>query len=275
MPMRRTRRFVSEKERLQTFQSWPLSHSATPYEFVQAGFYYSGEQDKVICSFCDGELSNWGPKDNPMEKHRINYPDCLFVKENMRPIHSGASPFVNNTSEYRSPTINPASFHRSTETQQSTVETNSKHIYLHPMDKPSCTPPATRHDDVYTDPMDKPCCTSQATRHNVYTDYTKEHNRLNSFTNWSSRNQTPQELARAGFYYTGIGDRVQCFACKGIVKFWQVDDDPWIEHAKFFPNCPYLKLCMGEGLTDAIHEESARMYPKEYIDSYDEVDVCG
>ncbi|KAK6196193.1 hypothetical protein SNE40_001464 [Patella caerulea] len=145
--------FISEKERLETFLWWPLTHSARPYEFVQAGFYYSGDRDNVICAFCNGELSNWKPTDKPMEEHRRTFPDCIFVKDSMRSIQNGASPIVNKSAYYRqpvsntakshvatmvqsSPVCNPPSLNRSTETQQSTVETNSKHIYLHPMDKP-------------------------------------------------------------------------------------------------------------------------------------------
>lgn len=52
--------------------------------------------------------------------------------------------------------------------------------------------------------------------------------------------QRPAELAEAGFYYTGTGDFVLCFACDGGLKKWRPDDDPWTEHARWFDECEYL-----------------------------------
>jgi baculoviral IAP repeat-containing protein 2/3 len=31
-----------------------------------------------------------------------------------------------------------------------------------------------------------------------------------------------------------------CFSCDLALKDWEATDDPWIEHAKWFPKCPYL-----------------------------------
>ena len=47
-------------------------------------------------------------------------------------------------------------------------------------------------------------------------------------------------LADAGFYYLGEGDKVKCWYCNGGLKNWDRFDDPWIEHAKWFPLCEYL-----------------------------------
>lgn len=35
--------------------------------------------------------------------------------------------------------------------------------------------------------------------------------------------------------YAGERDGVVCFKCGGRLKTWQPDDDPWVEHAKFYP----------------------------------------
>ncbi|XP_050395257.1 baculoviral IAP repeat-containing protein 3 isoform X1 [Patella vulgata] len=81
-----------------------------------------------------------------------------------------------------------------------------------------------------------------------YIDFTKEENRLNSFVNWPNSRQSPESLARAGFYYLSNGDMVQCFACRCILKFWENEDDPWIEHAKWSPDCQYLQMCLGKDI---------------------------
>ena len=46
---------------------------------------------------------------------------------------------------------------------------------------------------------------------------------------------TPREIAAAGFFFLGERDRVKCWYCNGGLQNWELDDEPWIEHAKWFP----------------------------------------
>ncbi|ELK11416.1 Baculoviral IAP repeat-containing protein 1 [Pteropus alecto] len=39
----------------------------------------------------------------------------------------------------------------------------------------------------------------------------------------------------------GKRDTVQCFACGGCLGNWEEGDDPWKEHAKWFPKCEFLQ----------------------------------
>ncbi len=67
--------------------------------------------------------------------------------------------------------------------------------------------------------------------------------RLRSFHAWPEFLGTrPTELARAGFFYTGVGDRVQCFFCGGVIKSWRPDDNPVIEHASRFTECGFIRM---------------------------------
>ena len=67
--------------------------------------------------------------------------------------------------------------------------------------------------------------------------------RLNTYREWPKcMRPTGGELAPAGFYYTGIGDRVKCFSCNICIKDWEPFDQPWGEHARLSPNCSYLKM---------------------------------
>ncbi|XDV33300.1 hypothetical protein PO909_003750 [Leuciscus waleckii] len=62
-----------------------------------------------------------------------------------------------------------------------------------------------------------------------------------TFVNWPSRiTVRPDQLAKAGFYYIGRNDDVKCFCCDGGLRCWESGDDPWVEHAKWFPRCEYL-----------------------------------
>ncbi|XP_060588564.1 baculoviral IAP repeat-containing protein 3-like [Ruditapes philippinarum] len=71
--------------------------------------------------------------------------------------------------------------------------------------------------------------------------------RLRSFTNWPEHMiQTPQQLADAGLYYTGCEDQVRCFACDGGLRRWDAEDDPWTEHCRWFPACPFALEQKGE-----------------------------
>ncbi|XP_053390264.1 inhibitor of apoptosis protein-like, partial [Mercenaria mercenaria] len=71
--------------------------------------------------------------------------------------------------------------------------------------------------------------------------------RLSSFSSWPQHMvQTPQQLADAGLFYTGFEDQVRCFACDGGLRRWDPDDDPWTEHCRWFPGCPFARQQKGD-----------------------------
>ncbi|KAK3576353.1 hypothetical protein CHS0354_039290 [Potamilus streckersoni] len=77
--------------------------------------------------------------------------------------------------------------------------------------------------------------------------------RLLTFSKWpASITQKPEQVATAGFYYTGLNDVVRCFACDGGLKNWDPEDDPWIEHARWFPQCPYVQEVKGREFVDLV-----------------------
>jgi len=47
-------------------------------------------------------------------------------------------------------------------------------------------------------------------------------------------------MSQAGLYYLGERDRVKCWYCNGGLQNWARFDNPWFEHAKWFPTCEYL-----------------------------------
>ncbi|KAF6205852.1 hypothetical protein GE061_020026, partial [Apolygus lucorum] len=76
--------------------------------------------------------------------------------------------------------------------------------------------------------------------------YSTIESRLRTYSEWStSFNQLPVVLADAGFYYTGVGDKVRCFHCDGGLKEWKKMDDPWVEHARWFSDCTFLTMVKG------------------------------
>ncbi|XP_061217271.1 baculoviral IAP repeat-containing protein 7 [Neopsephotus bourkii] len=61
-------------------------------------------------------------------------------------------------------------------------------------------------------------------------------------------------LARAGFFYTGQDGIVRCFCCNGGVRNWQIESDPWQEHARLFPGCEFLLQSRGRDFVSSVQE---------------------
>jgi baculoviral IAP repeat-containing protein 2/3 len=78
-----------------------------------------------------------------------------------------------------------------------------------------------------------------------YPEYSTIESRMRSFSNWSTNLQDPATLTQAGFYWLGIGDEVRCFYCDGGLRNWLQNDDPWFEHTRWFPKCPFVTLVKG------------------------------
>lgn len=50
----------------------------------------------------------------------------------------------------------------------------------------------------------------------------------------------------------GFRDQVRCFHCDGGLKEWEPQDEPWREHARWFPNCPFLLLVKGQEYVNGV-----------------------
>uniref|UniRef100_A0A8C5J9A3 RING-type E3 ubiquitin transferase n=1 Tax=Junco hyemalis TaxID=40217 RepID=A0A8C5J9A3_JUNHY len=86
-----------------------------------------------------------------------------------------------------------------------------------------------------------------------YPEMVTEEMRLSTFENWPQNSSIqPEQLARAGFFYTGRGDVVRCFYCDGGVRSWSLGDDPWREHAKWYPECEFLLHSRGREFVNSI-----------------------
>ncbi|CAF1324363.1 unnamed protein product [Adineta steineri] len=87
------------------------------------------------------------------------------------------------------------------------------------------------------------------------TDYIEIPRRYATFATWLNEN-TPSvdDLVRAGFFYSGTKTIVTCFYCNGSLQNWGKNDNPMIEHARWFPNCAYAKQLCGADLYRKIQE---------------------
>ncbi|XP_055372378.1 death-associated inhibitor of apoptosis 2 [Condylostylus longicornis] len=91
--------------------------------------------------------------------------------------------------------------------------------------------------------------------------------RMRTYARWPIPEiQNPEILAQAGFYYQEIEDQVRCFHCNGGLRSWQEEDDPWFEHAKWFPYCNFLKLVKGPNFVSQISGTNKQQQQQSQID---------
>lgn len=49
---------------------------------------------------------------------------------------------------------------------------------------------------------------------------------------------------------------MKCFYCDGGLRNWDPMDDPWEEHAKWFPRCPFVVQVKGQEFINRILAEN-------------------
>ena len=59
------------------------------------------------------------------------------------------------------------------------------------------------------------------------------------------------------YFFKGEVDNVRCFFCDGGLRSWEHNDDPWLEHARWFPKCGYLRTKKGEEYVKEIRQTFA------------------
>ena len=208
--------FVEEFNRLKTFANFPSSSPVSASTLARAGFLYTGEGDTVRCFSCHAAVDRWQYGDSAIGRHRRVSPNCRFINgfyfENnaAQPTYSGVQNGQYKAENYLG-NRNHFVLERPSETHAHYLLRTGQVVDL--------------SDTVY--PRNPVMCSEEA--------------RLKSFHNWPDyAHLTPRELARAGLYYTGIDDQVQCFCCGGKLKNWEPCDRAWSEHRRHFPNCFFV-----------------------------------
>lgn len=72
----------------------------------------------------------------------------------------------------------------------------------------------------------------------IHTHMMQYSKRIDSFRQWSDRIcKKPEDLAEAGFFYTGQDDLCVCFYCGMHYNGWSRFDDPFTVHRRFNNDC--------------------------------------
>lgn len=71
------------QKRLNSFETWPVGIKQKPLELANAGFFYSGQSDLVICFTCGVYINQLENTDNPWVEHkRLATKECNYLALN-------------------------------------------------------------------------------------------------------------------------------------------------------------------------------------------------
>ncbi|XP_038617699.1 baculoviral IAP repeat-containing protein 2-like [Tachyglossus aculeatus] len=214
--------FSCELFRMSTYSTFPTNVPVSERSLARAGFYYTGASDKVKCFSCGLMLDNWKPGDSAIEKHKQLYPSCSFIQNLLQTHNPGASSY----SAFCSPPLGSLS---PTATISPSLEPSG--YFSGSFSSFPLAPVTSRTiEDL-----------SQLRPHVDNSAMSSEEARFRTFQSWPLSFLSPSALAKAGFYYTGPGDRVTCFTCGGKLSNWEPKDDAMSEHRRHFPGCPFLE----------------------------------
>ncbi|XP_060741659.1 E3 ubiquitin-protein ligase XIAP [Tachysurus vachellii] len=292
--------------RLKSFQTFPNPGEVPAERLARAGFYFTGESDRVRCFSCLHTIENWHQGDSPVERHQSVSPSCTFLKcvhhVSLADGTSSQSPgsiydedeeameFRLRRGEVVDESMFPKIPHMKSEDARLRTFINW----------PSCSP-VQPHDlaeagmfyvpegDRQLDRVQCFCCAGMLVNWEEGDDPWQEHSRIypncffilghdvgnipseqprtrnsghsSSMDSFEKRLESfgdrahpinHESLARAGFSRTGEQDCVVCFKCGGRLKIWQPNDDPWVEHAKYYPGCSFLLAEKGQEFINSV-----------------------
>ncbi|KAK6305840.1 hypothetical protein J4Q44_G00246200 [Coregonus suidteri] len=229
----------SELFRISTFARFPAV-AVTERTLARAGWFYTGVGDRVQCFRCNVTVEGWQTGDCPAETHRQLSPSCSFIQtlpstaNLLSSSHSAFSPLCST------PVIpvsgpGPAPLPVSAPNPVPNPVPGDETIGYLNMGF-SAPPPSSLLSSREVEDMSHQ---TPPTSHNP--SMRREQDRLDSFHSWPLSIITPSELAKAGFYYLGQGDRVACFTCGGQLSNWEPGDRAVSEHQRHYPNCRFVR----------------------------------
>ena len=211
-----------ELHRLATFSSWPETAKASPIRLAKAGLYFNGQGDTTVCFRCSSLFDNWEEGDDPTERHRLRSSNCpvmLGIDTENCPLKLYQGP--GSISTYRDCTdACPETLPQGLLSVYNSAFSRAKRRAIFPEEN-------VQHID----------------RNNPdFHQLRQENVRLSTFDDWPSTAHTqPAELARNGFFFTGLDDRVQCAFCRRV--FWNLNEGETlsVKHNLQCPEGPFTR----------------------------------
>ncbi|KAJ8321581.1 hypothetical protein KUTeg_000872 [Tegillarca granosa] len=254
--------------RFGSYARYPENAPVRPIRLSAAGFFATGNGDEVKCFSCGVTYSNWLADDEAINVHRRISPHCEFVcnfDANIpisQPLNERSE---NNVLHGDSATAQRSehSIENVTNLQRESYPSNTQNTSL---SEHNTYDQIVRENETCTNHIqqnvDHPQSNVQNCHSNVvppmvverldplginfqkpkYPSYAVLATRIRTYENWPENlTQKPKEMALAGFLYIGELDYCRCFFCGGGLRHWEAGDDPWVEHARWFPKCYFLR----------------------------------
>ncbi|KAF7229543.1 E3 ubiquitin-protein ligase XIAP [Nothobranchius furzeri] len=282
--------------RLNSFRRSILAEQVPAERLARAGFYFTGNADRVRCFSCKKTVENWTSDDTPVERHKEVSPTCLFLKcchrTSFNPsFHNPLTNGYNEAAEHMEYRLLTGAVTDDTmypkAPQMASEEARLQTFSSWPVDSLMRPRDLAQAGFFYLMNADRVrcfCCGGELSdwepEDNAWSEHSKHYpncffilghdvgnvplqesssqvsmesfeGRLGSFAGL----QLPvdhKSLATAGFYSLGMGDRVMCFSCGGSLKGWQPGEDPWEQHAKYYPGCSFLLAEKGVEFVNSI-----------------------
>jgi hypothetical protein len=226
--------FREETARLQSFidYNWTLL-IPNPEHLAMYGFYMCRD-GSTRCAFCTVRMQKWRPEDHPIQAHlRIN-PTCPNMcnpdvtnnvpRVTTYPRRDERAPFDGNV-------LTRVTFEQSTDNLTKRIQ----HLLIS----------SAINGDITNTGINMPIIPRPLER--AFTAHMNTYiSRLRTYNDCRTVLQNDrQQLARAGFYYALLDNIIRCFYCNGTFEFWVSGLNPWKEHAKYFPECEFLRHHQG------------------------------
>lgn len=78
-PNKLQKNLFTSNQRIATYQAWPIGLSQKPNNLAEAGYYYTGFGDRVLCFYCGHRADNWKPNEDPLMRHINGNSECKFL----------------------------------------------------------------------------------------------------------------------------------------------------------------------------------------------------
>ncbi|WAR07714.1 DIAP2-like protein [Mya arenaria] len=236
-----------EWNRFASFNKFPVDNPDISFiRLSQSGFFYTGDKDIVQCFSCGVTNNEWPREVSVDDTHRNISPDCAFITgkdESNIAIHSANESSGNQGNSACS------------------VGPNEEVTPCHNHGKPEYI----NRNELENDNGDHQENGRKMVRREIsdstntakYPEYANTRKRHDTFKEWAySHIVSSKHLVECGLFHTGVADCVRCFFCGGGMRNWEHGDDPWIEHARWFPHCQYVKQCKGQEFIDTCLQTS-------------------
>lgn len=244
----------NEQKRLESFRRWPRFAVLSAESLVKLGFFYSGVRDEVVCYNCGIRLGLWERHPDPITRHTSKSPDCEVAYQ------SRFSNIIGSSTNVASVTPTAPEKFTYPATPQVTPDLEEISSWSRPLLGMQSTPHSAIAGSENTEVLSKAHST-EAGRLASFD------NRLSTFDHrWpTSCPVKPVDLARAGFFFTGQADSVQCFSCHVALRGWVEGDTAEGEHRLHAPYCPFLNRLGTDGRSTCYlpHDVEPHNHPRE------------